>query len=85
MDRFCFEGFLPLKKGRQTRLKELALESRTMIFYESPFRLVKTLEHFKEYFGAERQASVSRELSKMYEENARGTLDELITHFSLKR
>lgn len=84
LDRFCFEGFLPLKKGRQTRLKELALESRTMIFYESPFRLVKTLEHFKEYFGAERQASVSRELSKMYEENARGTLDELITHFSLK-
>ncbi len=84
LDRFCFEGFLPLKKGRQTRLKELALESRTMIFYESPFRLVKTLEHFKEYFGGERQASVSRELSKMYEENARGTLDELITHFTLK-
>lgn len=83
-DRFTFEGFLPIKKGRQTRLKELAQETRTMVFYESPFRLVKTLEQFAEYFGEERQASVSREISKMFEENARGTVRELITHFSLK-
>ena len=83
-DRFCFEGFLPQKKGRQTRLKELALEERTMVFYESPYRLIKTLEQFTEYFGEDRQASVSREISKLYEENAHGTLNELIAHFNSK-
>ena len=83
-DRFCFEGFLPQKKGRQTRLKELALEERTMAFYESPYRLIKTLEQFAEYFGEDRQASVSREISKLYEENAHGTLSELIAHFNSK-
>lgn len=83
-DRFCFEGFLPQKKGRQTRLKELAEETRTMIFYESPFRLVKTLQQFAEYFGSERKASVSREISKLHEENARGTLADLIMHFTEK-
>ncbi|MDD4191171.1 MAG: 16S rRNA (cytidine(1402)-2'-O)-methyltransferase [Mangrovibacterium sp.] len=83
-DRFCFEGFLPVKKGRQTRLKELATEKRTMIFYESPFRLVKTLEQFCTFFGPDRQASVSRELSKMYEENFRGSLAEVLEHFQSK-
>ncbi len=73
-DRFCFEGFLPVKKGRQTRLMELAEEHRTMIFYESPFRLVKTLEQFAEFFGTERECSVAREISKMFEEHRRGTL-----------
>ena len=81
-DRFCFEGFLPQKKGRQTKLTLLADESRTMIFYESPFRLVKTLTQFTEYFGAERRASVSRELSKMFEDTQRGTLTELAAHFT---
>lgn len=81
-DRFCFEGFLPQKKGRQTRLKELATESRTMIFYESPFRLVKTLTQFVEYFGEEREVSVSRELSKLHEETVRGSLREVIAHFT---
>jgi len=83
-DRFVFEGFLPQKKGRQTLLRQLAEEERTMIFYESPFRVVKTLEHFKEYFGADRRASVSRELTKMYEETANGTLEELIARFQAK-
>jgi 16S rRNA (cytidine1402-2'-O)-methyltransferase len=83
-DRFVFEGFLPQKKGRQTLLKQLAEEERTMIFYESPFRVVKTLEHFREYFGAGRRASVSRELTKMYEETANGTLEELIVRFQAK-
>lgn len=83
-DRFCFEGFLPVKKGRQTRLKELATEKRTMIFYESPFRLVKTLEQFCTFLGPDRQASVSRELSKMYEENFRGSLAEVLEHFRSK-
>lgn len=83
-DRFVFEGFIPQKKGRQTLLKKLALEERTMIFYESPYRLVKTLQHFKEYFGATRRASVSRELTKMFEETYNGTLDEAIAHFSAK-
>ncbi len=83
-DRFCFEGFLPQKKGRQTKLMELAEEKRTMVFYESPYRLVKTLKQFAEYFGDDRQASVSRELSKMFEENARGTLPELASHFAAK-
>lgn len=80
-DRFTFEGFLPVKKGRQTRLKELVSEQRTMIFYESPHRLLKTLEEFIEHFGVERQASISRELTKMFEENVRGTLSEIKTHF----
>ena len=83
-NRFCFEGFLPVKKGRQTILKQLATEDRTMIFYESPQRLVKTLEEFCEYFGQERSASVSRELTKLYEENKRGTLKELQEYFSAK-
>lgn len=76
-DRFCFEGFLPVKKGRQTKMKELAEEERTMIFYESPYRLVKTLEQFSEYFGAERRCSVAREISKIHEEHRRGTLAEV--------
>ena len=80
-DRFTFEGFLPVKKGRQTRMKELAGETRTMIFYESPHRLLKTLEEFMQYFGPERHASVSRELSKMFEETKRGTLEEIKTYF----
>lgn len=76
-DRFCFEGFLPVKKGRQTRLLELASEPRTMIFYESPFRLVKTLLQFVEFFGEDRECSVAREISKMFEEHHRGTLAEV--------
>jgi len=80
-DRFCFEGFLPVKKGRQTRMKQLAEEKRTMIFYESPHRILKTIEEFIVYFGAERQASISRELSKIYEENVRGTLQDLKLHY----
>ncbi len=83
-DRFCFEGFLPQKKGRQTRFQFLKNESRTMVFYESPFRLVKTLTQFAEYFGKDRKASVSREISKLFEENKQGTLDELIQYFSSK-
>ena len=83
-DHFIFEGFLPHKKGRQTRLLQLAGEDKTMIFYESPFRLVKTLTQLAEFLGADRYASVSRELTKMHEENARGSLEELIRHFSSK-
>ena len=82
-DRFCFEGFLPHKKGRQTRLKLLAEEERTIVFYESPYRLLKTLEQLRELFG-ERQVSVSRELTKMFEETVRGTISEVIQHFKLK-
>lgn len=82
--RFCYEGFLPLKKGRQTLLKKLAEEERTMIFYESPHRLVKTLQDFMQYFGQERRCSVSRELTKMFEENRQGTLLEVCTHFQQK-
>ena len=81
-EKFCFEGFLPQKKGRQTRLKELAEESRTIIFYESPFRLVKTLTQFAECFGPDRQVSVSREISKLHEETVRGSLEEVIQHFT---
>lgn len=81
-DRFCFEGFLPQKKGRQTRLKELSEESRTMVFYESPYRVVKTLTQLSEFLGESRNASVSREISKMFEETVRGTLSELTTHFT---
>lgn len=84
VSRFTFEGFLPLKKGRQTLLKKLALEERTMVFYESPMRLVKTLEEFTAYFGAERLCCVSRELTKMFEENKRGTLHEVCKHFREK-
>ena len=80
-DQFVFEGFLPVKKGRQTRMKQLAEEERTMIFYESPHRLLKTLTEFAEFFGEERQVCVSRELSKMYEENVRGTVIEVKSHF----
>jgi len=83
-NRFCFEGFIPLKKGRQTLLKQLAEEERTMIFYESPMRLRRTLEDFIQYFGAERFCCVSRELSKLFEENARGSLQEVLAHFSQK-
>lgn len=83
-ERFCFEGFLPQKKGRQKRLKELSEEKRTMIFYESPFRLIKTLTQFSEIFGENRQVSVSRELTKIYEENVRGTVTEIIAHFENK-
>ncbi|MEO2051701.1 MAG: 16S rRNA (cytidine(1402)-2'-O)-methyltransferase [Allomuricauda sp.] len=83
-DRFVFEGFLPVKKGRQTRLQQLAEETRTMVFYESPHKLVKTLTHFAEYFGPDRPVSVSRELTKLYEETVRGTLEEVLEHFIQK-
>jgi len=83
-DRFYFEGFLPQKKGRQTRLKELATLSHSIIIYESPFRLVKTLEQLAEYMGGDRRASVSREISKRFEETRRGTLSELIVSFKEK-
>lgn len=81
MNRFAFEGFLPLKKGRQTMLKRLAEEPRTLVFYESPMRLVKTLEELAQYFGGDRRCSVSRELTKLFEENQRGTLDEVAAYF----
>jgi 16S rRNA (cytidine1402-2'-O)-methyltransferase len=84
-NQFVFEGFLPLKKGRQTALKKLAEEERTMLFYESPMRLVKTLEDFIMYFGADRRCSVSRELTKMFEENKHGTLQEVHDHFKAKQ
>lgn len=84
MNRFTFEGFLPPKKGRQTMLKKLAEEDRTMIIYESPHRLLKTLQEFVQYFGPDRLCSVSRELTKMFEENAHGTLQELVEHFQKK-
>ncbi|MES2458159.1 MAG: 16S rRNA (cytidine(1402)-2'-O)-methyltransferase [Bacteroidota bacterium] len=80
-DSFVFEGFLPVKKGRQTRFKKLAEEERTIVLYESPHRLLKTLEEFAQYLGADRQASVSRELTKLYEETVRGTLTEIKSHF----
>lgn len=83
-NRFCFEGFLPLKKGRHTLLEKLKTEERTMIFYESPVRLVKTLTELATYFGADRQCSVSRELTKMFEETKRGTLAEVSAYFSQK-
>lgn len=81
-DRFAFEGFLPPKKGRQTKLDSLKEEPRTMIFYESPYRLLKTLQQLAEVMGADRQASVCREISKVHEESVRGTLEEVITHFT---
>lgn len=80
-DRFCFEGFLPQKKGRSTLLSALASETRTMVFYESPYRLLKTLEQFSEYFGPDRECSVAREISKLHEEHVRGTLSEVAAHF----
>jgi len=83
-DKFCFEGFLPQKKGREKRMTELEAESRTMIFYESPFRLIKLLEQFVAHFGPERLVSVSRELTKLYEENFRGSVVEVLAHFSAK-
>ena len=83
-DKFVFEGFLPVKKGRQTRLNLLAEETRTMIFYESPHKLIKTLGHFCDYFGEERQVSVSRELTKLYEETVRGTAKEVLEHYTNK-
>ncbi|MDA0682407.1 MAG: 16S rRNA (cytidine(1402)-2'-O)-methyltransferase [Bacteroidetes bacterium] len=84
-DKFVFEGFLPVKKGRQTRLKILSDEGRTMVFYESPHRLVKTLQQFVEYFGADRKVSVSREISKMFEETIRGASAEVVLHFEHKK
>lgn len=83
-DKFVFEGFLPVKKGRQTRLKFLAEESRTMVFYESPHKLVKTLGNFSEYFGEDRPVSVSREITKMHEETIRGMAGEVLQHFTEK-
>ena len=83
-NRFVFEGFLPLKKGRQTALKALAEEERTILLYESPMRLVKTLEELAQYCGPDRQCSVSRELTKMFEENKRGTLQEVADYFKTK-
>ncbi len=83
-DKFVFEGFLPIKKGRQTRLQLLAEENRTMIFYESPHKLIKTLGSFVEYFGADRQVSVSRELTKLFEETIRGTATEVLAHYTNK-
>jgi 16S rRNA (cytidine1402-2'-O)-methyltransferase len=83
-DKFVFEGFLPVKKGRQTRLTFLAEETRTMIFYESPHKLVKTLTNFVEYFGEDRPISVSRELTKLYEETVRGSVTEVLAHFTKK-
>jgi 16S rRNA (cytidine1402-2'-O)-methyltransferase len=83
-DKFVFEGFLPVKKGRQTRLKLLAEEVRTIIFYESPHKLIKTLTHFCEYFGEDRPVSVSREITKMYEETIRGTATEALQHYTNK-
>lgn len=80
-DRFCFEGFLPVKKGRQTLLKTLAEEPRTMVFYESPYRLVKTLEQFAQYFGEDRPCCVSREISKIFEEHRRGSIADVLEHF----
>ena len=80
-DRFCFEGFLPVKKGRQTLLQKLAEEPRTMVFYESPYRLVKTLEQFAQYFGEDRPCCVSREISKKFEEHRRGSIAEVLAHF----
>ena len=84
-DKFVFEGFLPVKKGRKTRLKILKDETRTIIFYESPHRIIKTLNHLVEYFGADRKVSVSREISKMFEETVRGTASQLVLHFEQKK
>jgi 16S rRNA (cytidine1402-2'-O)-methyltransferase len=84
-DKFVFEGFLPAKKGRQKRLKALSSEERTMIFYESPYKILKTLQQFTEHFGPDREVSISREISKIYEETLHGTLEEMIAHFDIKK
>jgi 16S rRNA (cytidine1402-2'-O)-methyltransferase len=84
-DRFCFEGFLPSKKGRMKRLEALETETRTMVFYESPHRIIKAIEQFISVFGEDRKASISREISKLYEETVRGTLSELLSHFQIKK
>jgi len=84
-EKFVFEGFLPVKKGRKTRLKLLSEEERTMVFYESPYRIVKTLNQFAEYFGEERKVSVSREITKMFEETIRGRIIEILQHFEEKK
>ena len=84
-EKFIFEGFIPVKKGRQTRLKLLAEEERTMVFYESPHRIVKTLSQFMEYFGEKRLVSISREISKMFEETKRGTMKEVLQYFEKKK
>jgi len=84
-DKFVFEGFLPVKKGRQTRLQVLSEEKRTMIFYESPHKIIKTLTQFSEYFGKDRQISVSRELTKLYEETIRGSIENVLNHFEKKQ
>jgi len=84
-DKFVFEGFLPLKKGRKKRLETLKNEERTMVFYESPHRIIKTLNHFIEYFGSNRKASISREISKIFEEKLRGEISELILHFEKQK
>lgn len=84
-DKFVFEGFLPAKKGRQKRLKALSSEDRTMIFYESPYKILKTLQQFTEHFGSDREVSISREISKIYEETLHGTLEEMIAHFDIKK
>ena len=83
-DRFVFEGFLPVKKGRQTRLKILSEETRTIIFYESPHKLVKTLSHFSQYFGEDREIAVSRELTKLFEETKRGSIKNILSHYTEK-
>ena len=83
-DKFVFEGFLPQKKGRQTRLELLAEETKTMVFYESPYRVIKSLEQFVKYMGSERQVSVSREISKKFEETIRGSVSEVLAHFKAK-
>ena len=84
-EKFIFEGFLPVKKGRKTRLKRLMEEERTMVFYESPHRIIKTLNQFMEYFGEERSISISREISKMFEETKRGTIKDILQHFEQKK
>jgi 16S rRNA (cytidine1402-2'-O)-methyltransferase len=84
-DKFVFEGFLPAKKGRQKRLKILSSEDRTMIFYESPYKILKTLQQFTEHFGSDREVSISREISKIYEETLHGTLEEMVAHFNIKK
>ena len=83
-DKFVFEGFLPVKKGRQTRLQLLAEETRTIVFYESPHKLLKTLQHFSDYFGEDRQVSVSREITKLHEETVRGNVSEVLQHYTQK-
>ena len=84
-ERFTFEGFLPIKKGRKTRLESLSNESRTMIFYESPHKIIKTITDFKTYFGGDRKISISKEISKIFESTTRGTIDDAISYFENKK